>query len=214
MPCGGTSSQVGIGFCPQCCSSQQCRTTRPYPTRGLPRAFLDWSDGFESCFSSLSLGSPRPHLPASVLRSRRRPRAHRPRSLCRSTPLGLVGSSPCGWWGIHDGSPRPGWVCAASSVSASVPAAAARSCCSVVNLCWCSVPGSGPAPAAAVAGSGRTVGPACSLPCSSCTTSPTCHGGCSPLSLCKPPPRLPPAPGTAGGVLVTHRGLWACFRGL
>lgn len=124
-----------------------------------------------------------------------------------------------GWWGPAHvdggasmmGLPPPGWVCAASSVSASVPAAAARSCCSVVNLCWCSVPGSG---LAAVAGSGQTMGPACSLPCSSCTTSPTCHGGCSPLSLCKPPPCLPPAPGTAGGVLVMHRGLWACFRGL
>lgn len=105
MPCSGTSSQVGIGFCPQCCSSQQCRTMRPYPTRGLPCAFLDWSNGFESCFSSLSLSSPQPHLPASVLRSRRRPRARCPRSLCRSAPLGLVRSSPCGWWGIHDGSP-------------------------------------------------------------------------------------------------------------
>lgn len=166
------------------------------------------------CLTGATTSSPfpehsSPSSPRSVLRSCCRPRARCPRSPLPSAawPPWAGGVQPTRmaghpWWAA------PGWTCAASSDSASVPAAAARSCCSTVKLCQCSVLGLGPA---AITGLGQTIltlCPALPVPC------PLPATAAAPCSCSANPPPSSACAQYCRGVLVTHRGLWACFGGL
>lgn len=72
---------------------------------------LEWSGGFEPGFSSLSLGSPQPRLPALVPSLRRQPPAR------RLLPLPRAGRLQSAWFGgghLHQGPlspPQPGLCC-------------------------------------------------------------------------------------------------------
>lgn len=157
---------------------------------------LEWSGGFEPGFSSLSLGSPQPRLPALVPSLRRQPPARRLLPLSRAGRLqsARFRRGTC----TRGPSAPPSQACAAYSVSAAVPAAAARSCCSVTDLHSRWVLGFCSAPIVR-ARAGRGDSSACPAP----PASPPCPCGCSLLLLCRPPSHLRPRPALQG-VLVAH----------
>lgn len=167
---------------------------------GTSLCLHDGSDGFGPGFSSFALGTPRLHLPALVLHLRRQPCARRH----HSAPLGLVGSSPCG---SMLGSPPAGPALLPSSLLPPLPLLLVPA--APLGLCWCSVPGMGPAPTAARADRGSSL---CSALLPLRRFPPTTASAPALLALHPPTPSCACAR-AAGGVLVTQGGLWASFRG-
>lgn len=187
----GLAGQLEMGTAPallRVCPGHGLTPSGDFP---LPPS-LEWSGGFEPGFSSLSLGSPQPRLPASVPSLRRQPPARRLLPLPRA---GRLQPARSGGGTCTRGPERPpSRACAASSVSAAVPAAAAHSRCSVTDLHGCWVLGFRSAPVMR-ARAGRGDSSACPAP----PASPPCPCGCSPLLLCRPPSHLRPRPALRGG---------------
>lgn len=180
------SSRVGIRLCPPAVPDNVASSHM-----GTSLRLRDRSDGFGPSFSSLALGTPRPHLPASVLHSRRQPRARRRRS------------APLGWWSpAHAGGasmlgpPQLGLCCFLRLCF--LPCR----CCSFLLLRWGCVGARCQArawlPLLPLQGQGRPWVRLvlCHAPPE---PRPPRHGGCSLLSLCNLPPRPLPAPALQGG---------------